>query len=530
MIVVSDIITGLNDSLSTALDKAQNMLNISSADIIDRFIIKSSIDARHGKQPKFVSSIGFLTRNDEKTLVKKINLRNVSFRAMSNDLPEFKYGKNTLKNNPVIVGFGPAGMFAGLVLARHGYFPIIIERGESVDNRVKSVETFWETGKLNTQSNVQFGEGGAGTFSDGKLTTRINDPLCDFVLNELVRFGAPDAIKKKAKPHIGTDKLRNIVKEVKAEIIRLGGQVLTCSQLTDITVRNGKIEQITVNGSSLPCSALFLAIGHSARDTFAMLMKKAIMFEAKPFSMGVRIEHLQTDINAALYGKYTEHPMLPQGEYQLSLRKNDRAVYTFCMCPGGVIVPSSSETGTVVTNGMSEYARDKKNANSALVVSVSPKDFGDNPNNAIEFQRKYERIAFSAGGEDYSAPAQTVGCFMRQKIGLEIGRIVPSYALGVKPCDFNAILPPFVTSMMRDGLLCFGRKMRNFNANDAVLTGLETRTSSPVRILRDENYQSISVKGLFPCGEGAGYAGGIMSAAVDGIKTALSFMKQYKPL
>ncbi len=530
MIVVSGIVTALCDDISVAIDKAQKLLNVDSADIKECFVIKTSIDARHRKQPQFVSSIGFITTQNEEYIVRKCNNKNITFRQMSSALPQIIYGDKVLVNRPVIAGFGPAGMFAGLVLAQNGYSPIIIERGEDVDKRVESVEKFWQSGKLNTQSNVQFGEGGAGTFSDGKLTTRINDPLCDYVLNEFVRFGAPDEIRKKAKPHIGTDKLRNIVKEIKKEIVRLGGEVLTNTQLTEIYLKNGKLDSISINGNNIACSALFLAIGHSARDTFEMLMQKTILLEAKPFSIGVRIEHLQSDINNGLYGKYVGHPMLSQGEYQMSLRKNDRAVYTFCMCPGGMVVPSSSEAETVVTNGMSEFARDRKNANSALVVSVSPKDFGENPRDAIEFQRKYERAAFKAGGGDYKAPAQTVGCFLKQKEGLEINRIVPSYALEVNPCDFNVIFPSYISSMMRDGLVSFGRKIRKFDVNDAILTGIETRTSSPVRILRDDNHEAVSAKGIYPCGEGAGYAGGIMSAAVDGIKTALKFMQKYKPM
>ncbi len=529
MIVVSNIITKLNDDISVAFNKACKLLNIGSNAIDDIFIIKTSIDARHNKEPQFVSSVGILVKCDEEKCVKRCNNKNVSIRIQNDGIPSFEYGTETLENRPIIAGFGPAGMFAGLILAQNGYRPIILERGQDIDRRVKSVEDFWKTGKLNISSNVQFGEGGAGTFSDGKLTTRINDPLCEFVLKEFVRFGAPQEISRKAKPHIGTDNLRKIVKEIKNEIIRLGGEVLTSSKLSDIEVRNGKLCSVTVNGDKLPCSTLVLAIGHSARDTFQMLMQKSIMFEAKPFSVGVRIEHLQEKINEGLYGKYAGHPFLPQGEYQLSLRCGDRAAYTFCMCPGGIVVPSSSEQDSVVTNGMSEFARNKKNSNSALVVSVSPEDFGTDPKNAIEYQRKFEKAAFVAGGSNYSAPAQTVGCFLDGRKGIEINSVDPSYALGVKECDFNAIFPSYISSMMKDGLISFGRKIRGFDAKDSVLTGIETRTSSPVRILRNEFGESISTKGLYPCGEGAGYAGGIMSAAVDGIKTALCIMKKYKP-
>ena len=344
-----------------------------------------------------------------------------------------------------------------------------------------------------------------------------------------MRFGAPDEILKKAKPHIGTDNLRNVIKEIKNEIIRLGGTVLTSTQMTDVIIKNGQLDGLMAGANSLPCQALILAIGHSARDTFNLLFEKNIAVETKPFSVGVRIEHLQSDIDAGLYGKYAGHPMLPKGEYQLSLRNNDRAVYTFCMCPGGFVVPSSSEKGSVVTNGMSEFLRDGKNANSALVVSVSQSDFGSNPWDAIEFQRKYEQLAFLAGGKNYCAPAQTVGDFLNKKEGLNIGRVNPSYSLGVNSCDFNSIFSKSISDMIELCLNDFGRKIHGFNAPDAVLTGIETRTSSPIRILRDADHQSISVKGIYPCGEGAGYAGGIMSAAVDGVKTAISIMKSYAP-
>lgn len=530
MIVVSDVVTNLNDNSNSSIEKAKKILEIPESEISDCFVLKTSIDARHRKTPQLVSSVGFITNKDEKKLVSKLNNSKVSCREISSSLQNICIGKEKLNARPIVVGFGPAGMFAGLVLAKYGYRPIIIERGADVDTRVKDVSSFWQTAKLNAQSNVQFGEGGAGTFSDGKLTTRINDPLCDFVLNEFVKFGAPSEIIKKAKPHIGTDYLREVVKAIKNEIISLGGEVLNHSKLTDFSIKNGKIDRVFVNDSPIPCSALILAIGHSARDTFEMLHNKDILMQTKPFSIGVRIEHLQDDINFGLYGKYAGHPLLSKGEYQLSLRKNDRAVYTFCMCPGGTVVPSSSEADTVVTNGMSVFARDGKNANSALVVSVSQRDFGDNPMDAINFQRKYEKAAFSAGGGNYSAPAQNVGAFLTQKSELKIGRVKPTYSLGVKECDFNAIFPSEISDMMRCGLVDFGRKIRGFDANDAILTGIETRTSSPVRILRGEEMQSVSVNGLYPCGEGAGYAGGIMSAAVDGIKVALALIRKYKPL
>ena len=525
MIVVSNVSCNINENNEIAFEKAIKSVKISKSNVLNCVVLKKSIDARHKNNIKFIFTIGIQTNLNEEKFVKCS--KNIIYRKKTEASIECIKGHKKIEHSPIIVGFGPAGMFAGLILAQNGYKPIIIERGEDVDSRVKSVENFWKTGKLNTESNVQFGEGGAGTFSDGKLTTRINDPLCEYVLNQFVKFGAPEDILYKAKPHVGTDNLRNIVKNIKKEIIDLGGQVINNAKLTDICF-NDSINKIYINNQPYPCSVLIIAIGHSARDTFQMLFSKNIAVECKPFSVGVRIEHLQKELNYALYGEYAEHPAISQGEYQLSLRKNDRAVYTFCMCPGGTVVPSSSEEGGVVTNGMSEYARNKENANSALVVSVSPSDFGNNPINAINFQRNLEKKAFNLS-KNYSAPAQTVDCFLKNKIGLNVTKVKPSYSLGVKACNFNDIFPDYISTMMRDGLNDFNRKISGFNANYAVLTGVETRTSSPIRILRNDNKESISVKGLYPCGEGAGYAGGIMSAAVDGIKTAIAIMNEYKP-
>ncbi len=439
-------------------------------------------------------------------------------------MPERSVQDNNKK--VVIAGFGPAGMFAALTLAEYGFEPLVIERGACVDERVQIVNNFWTKAQLDPSTNVQFGEGGAGTFSDGKLTTRIKDPLCRHVLEKLVEFGAPEEILIKAKPHIGTDRLRKVVKNIREKVIELGGKVRFNSVLTDFDTENGKIKSVTINGSEvIPCDALILAIGHSARDTFEMLYNKKIFLEPKPFSVGARIEHKQSDVNRSLYGKHWNNSNLPQGEYQLSYRSGERAVYTFCMCPGGTVVPSSSETETVVTNGMSEFARDGENANSALVVSVSPEDFGGDPLDGVKFAREIERKAYMLAGKNYSAPASTVGSFLEGKGSMHGAEVMPTYAIGVTECNFDGLFPKQVTEMMRIGLNIFSRKMKCFGNRNAVLTAPETRTSSPVRITRNENMTSLSVDGMYPCGEGAGYAGGIMSAAVDGVKCALKIIE-----
>ena len=433
----------------------------------------------------------------------------------------------TWAHPPVIVGLGPAGLFAGLLLARAGLHPLILELGQDVDSRVKAVEAFWQKGTLNPRSNVQFGEGGAGTFSDGKLTTRIGDPLCAFVLAEMHRHGAPQEILWQAKPHVGTDLLRGIVKGIRMEILALGGQVLFETPMTGLVTDNGRLHGVQTPAGTIPAEALLLAPGNSARDLFAMLHGAGVAMSAKPFSVGVRIEHRQDTIDRALYGDWAGHPLLPQGEYQLSHRRDDRAVYTFCMCPGGVVVPAASQEGTVVTNGMSLHARDGANANAALVVSVSEADFGGNPLDGIAFQRQLEAAAYQAAGGSYAAPAQSVGHFLSGKPGFgdAVGdTVAPSYALGVEPHNFHNLFPQAIAHLLQEGITRFGRKLPGFDTPHALLTGVETRTSCPLRILRGEDRQAVGLSGLYPCGEGAGYAGGIMSAAVDGIRTALALL------
>ena len=486
-------------------------------------IARKSIDARRG-EISFVYTVYGEVEGGGKT-ASRIASAGGELRLHSE--PELcpARGGTPLAHRPVVVGFGPAGMFAGLLLAAEGYRPLILERGGSVEDRIAAVERFVRAGDLDPECNIQFGAGGAGTFSDGKLTTRISDPLTAWVMETLRGLGAPDDILYKAKPHIGTDVLRRVVKNADEKIRSLGGEI----RYRTAARRIGDGRLTTPDGE-IPFDALILATGHSARDTMGELISAGFAVEAKPFSVGLRAEHLQRDIDEALFHEHAGDPSLGRGEYQLSYRRGERGCYTFCMCPGGVVVPSASEAGGVVTNGMSERARDGVNANAAVCVSVHPSDFGGSPLEAIAFQRELERRAFDAGGRDYAAPYQTVGDFMTGGRGTAYSRIVPTYRDGaVTPADFSALLPSFVTEMLREGLADFGRKLRGYDDPAVPLTGIETRTSSPVRILRGEDGCAPGRPGIYPCGEGAGYAGGIVSAAVDGVRTALKLMAASGP-
>ncbi|MGL5380780.1 NAD(P)/FAD-dependent oxidoreductase, partial [Clostridium sp.] len=426
-----------------------------------------------------------------------------------------------------------AGIFAALLLAEKGYKPLVIERGEDVDKRTITVDKFWETGELNLESNVQFGEGGAGAFSDGKLTTRIKDTRCDYVLKELVKAGAPEEITYIGKPHVGTDLLKEVVKNIRKKIISLGGEVRFSSKLEIINSKDGKVESIVVNGENIKCENLILAIGHSSRDTYTMLNDIGVFMEPKAFAIGVRIEHPQTVINKSQYGDAHEHPRLKAAEYRLTYqsKKLERAVYSFCMCPGGVVVAAASEENRLVSNGMSYHARDLDNANSALVVTVGPEDFeGDSALSGMEFQRHYEELAYKLGGGNHKAPVQLVGDFMNDKVSEKLGKVTPSYTAGYVFKDLRECLPSYVVEALKEAIVEFDRKIKGYGSADAVLTGIETRTSAPVRIKRNDGLESISFEGLYPAGEGAGFAGGIISAAVDGLKVAEKIINKYKPL
>lgn len=496
-------------------------LNINQSDIQYAFVHKRSIDARKKNELHFIASIDLkLNISEEKIANKK------SFVSLVDEyqyiLPKSKH----LEKRPVIVGSGPCGLFAALILAEAGQEPIIIERGKDVDSRTQDVSRFWSGGALNPSSNVQFGEGGAGTFSDGKLNTGTKDSRSRKVLMEFVNHGAPKEILYLAKPHIGTDMLKSTVRNLRNRIIDLGGEVFFETQLIDIHGTDGKLDSIEVchhhTRRKIYTDDLILAIGHSARDTFEMLRNNGIQMEQKSFSVGVRIEHLQEAVNKRQFGEFWNSRYLPAADYKLAVHlKNGRGVYTFCMCPGGTVVAAASEEGRVVTNGMSEFARDKINANSALLVGVNPDDFGSTDVLAgVELQRQLESKAFKCGGENYHAPVQRVEDFLNGERTTRLGSVIPSYQPGYELTNLDLCLPRYIVDSLQEGLIQLDKKLNGFANGDAVLTAVESRSSSPVRILRGENMQSVSLSGLFPCGEGAGYAGGIMSAAVDGIKAA----------
>ena len=527
---INNIILDIEENIEALKKKVAKKLKVEEGSIKNFKILRESIDARKKNSIKFNYTVELNCDKEEK-LVKRCRDKDVRLEEQKKE-EKFVFGQNPLSTRPVIVGMGPTGMFAGLILAENGYKPIIIERGEDVDQRTKSIDEFWKSGKLNINSNVQFGEGGAGTFSDGKLTTRIKDKRCDFVLQRFVECGAPEEIMYVGKPHIGTDILKDVVKNIRNKIISLGGEVHFNNKLEDITFKDKKIKSIKVSGKEIPCEVLILAIGHSARDTYEMLFEKEIFMECKPFAIGARIEHPQHMIDLNQYGKFAGHPRLKAADYRLVHNTKDkRGVYSFCMCPGGYVVAAASEDNRLVTNGMSYYDRAGKNANSAVVVSVTSEDFGSNhPLAGMEFQRKYENLAYIAGGRDYKAPIQLVGDFMNDRKSTKIGLVEPTYKPGYELTDLRNCLPKEVTEALKEGLYSFDKKIKGFADENAVLTGIETRTSAPVRISRNEKLESISLKGLYPAGEGAGYAGGIMSAAVDGIRVAENLMKEWKPL
>lgn len=470
-------------------------------------IRKKSLDARDKNNIRFIYTIEFSAEKQENTPI-------VYERLPSNKQP---------KSDVVVVGSGPAGLFCALRLLDHGVAPILIERGAPVEEREKDLQIFFTEKRLQENSNVQFGEGGAGTFSDGKLNTQTHSALNREVLEIFVRYGAPKEILWLQKPHIGSDNLKKVVKNMREDILSRGGKVLFHTRLTDITVQDGRLTAVTISTPSgeqkMPVSALVLAIGHSARDTFARLHSRGVCMRQKDFAVGVRIEHLQSDIGFAQYGKaYTQ---LPAADYKLVSHATERAAFTFCMCPGGFVMPAASEEGGVVTNGMSNYARDEKNANSALIAQVTRADFdSDSPLAGVEFQRKLERAAFLAGGGKYVAPIQRVGDFLQNRTSDRFGGVLPSYAAGTAFADLSAVLPAPIVTTLQAAITDMDRRLKGFASPDALLTAVETRTSSPLRIERDESMQSVNVKCLYPCGEGAGYAGGITSSAADGLRVA----------
>ena len=520
MIVINNIKIRKDLSSNEIFEETIKKNKIKKEDILNWHIAKKSIDARNKDDVHYTYSIAFKLKDEHK--YRHFN------KANDIKLPEIKTN-NLDSKRPVIVGAGPSGLFSALTFIQNGLAPIVIEQGECVENRKATVDSFLKNGKLNPLSNVQFGEGGAGTFSDGKLTTGISSPFCKKVLQEFVNFGAPEQILYLSKPHIGTDNLIHIIKNMREYIISKGGTFLFNTKVINFNTDNNRISSVVCVQDSktitIPASHLVLAIGHSSRDTFEMLYKNGVNMEKKNFSVGVRIEHLQEDINKAQYGTITKLK-LPPAEYKLAYHSpNGRSCYTFCMCPGGVVMASSSEENTIVTNGMSYFLRDGKNANSAVLVNVVPEDFEDSsPLSGIYFQKDLEEKAFALGGSNYYAPIQRLEDFIQNKKSEFIGSVKPTYLPGVTLSNLNDILPEFVATTLKEGLAYFDTKLKGFANPNSILTGLETRSSSPVKIPRNENFVS-NIAGIYPCGEGAGYAGGIMSAAVDGIKCAIAILE-----
>ena len=524
MIRISNIKIYEDISNEEILNKVIKKFNIKKEDINNWNISKKSVDARKKNDVHYSYSIDIDIKN-ENSLLNKKNISKIEISKTQ------KIQINLNKSiNPIIIGAGPSGLFAALTFIENGYKPIIIEQGESVENRVKTISNFTDNGILNTNSNVQFGEGGAGTFSDGKLTTNINSPYCKKVLELFVKFGAPEQILYLTKPHIGTDNLINILQNMRKYIILNGGEFKFNTKFIDFETINNHISKINILHldtnieETIKCDTLILAIGHSSRDTFYKIHEKGLILEPKNFSVGVRIEHLQSEINKSQYGTQTKLK-LPPAEYKLAYHQEDgRSCYTFCMCPGGTVMPSSSEENTIVTNGMSNFARNGKNANSAVLVNITPADFKkQNPLSGIDFQKDLEKKAFILGGSNYFAPIQRFEDFDKNIKSTFIGSVEPTYKPGVTLSNLNTIMPDFVSNTLKNGIKYFDTKLNGFANPDSILTGMETRSSSPVKILRNEDFVS-NINGIYPCGEGAGYAGGIMTASVDGIKTAFKII------
>jgi uncharacterized FAD-dependent dehydrogenase len=536
---------GLQDDESGLRRKIARLLEIRDDDLTGYELLRQSIDARKRGRVCIVYTVAAEVCHEDRVLARRIS-------GVDRFVPE-QYccpqpGTEPLVDPPVIIGMGPAGLFAGLLLSQLGYRPLLLERGEDVESRRERVSAFWSSGTLDGESNIQFGEGGAGTFSDGKLTTLIRDSRCRKVLRELVAAGAPEQILYLNKPHVGTDHLQKVVKNLRTAIIDNGGSVRFKSRVTDLTIGDGAIRGVVVNGSGqIDSRVVLLATGHSARDTYAMLLERGVVLSQKPFSIGVRVEHPQCLIDTAQYGPQAGHPRLEPADYKLAYHAPGypsggipirwmgrtgtagRSAYTFCMCPGGQVIAAASEPGGVVTNGMSNFLRNGSNANSALLVGVSPEDYGsDHPLAGIEWQRHWERLAFTVGGGGYRAPVQLLGDFMAGRVSRGFGGVTPSYRPGTTLAELDDCLPSFVTATMRQAIPCFDARVQGFAMPEAVLTGVETRSSSPVRIDRDGQLLS-SIRGLYPVGEGAGYAGGIITAAVDGIRAAEQVISRFKP-
>ena len=513
MIRIRDIALPPEHDHNQLLYEAARSLKISASKIRKLTLVRRSVDARKKPDVKIIYTVDVTIDGSEQKILKQSGCK----RAAIAQKTYYKVPSAVSTERPMVVGFGPAGMFAALVLAMAGLRPIVLERGEDAKSRHEKVERFFATGQLDTRSNVQFGEGGAGTFSDGKLNTGVNNERIGWILEQFVKAGAREDILFDAKPHIGTDVLLEVVQSIRHRIISLGGEVRFNTQVTGICTENGALTGLITEQETIACTKAIFAIGHSARDTFSMLLQQGIAMEPKPFSMGVRIEHKQNMVNKAQYG--TEDLPLPPADYKLVKHLDAETVYTFCMCPGGFVVAAASEEGGVVTNGMSYADRDGENANAALLVTLNPADFPyEGVLGGVRWQREIEQRAFAVSGS-YRAPAQLVGDFLDKKPSTGCGEVIPTYRPGVHWCDLHDVLPPKITGAIEEALPLLDRNLAGFASRDAVLTAPETRSSSPVRILRGESKES-SLNGLYPSGEGAGYAGGIMSAAIDGMMSA----------
>ena len=529
MLRVFEITLPLEHTEDTLVRAIADALHVPSRDLLSWEIRRQAIDARKKTSIRLIYTVDVSVRQEERLDGAGLGHRVIPRPDESYQLP--RPGPEILRHRPAVVGSGPAGLFAGLMLAQAGYRPVILERGKAIEERCRDVERFWQDGVLNPESNAQFGEGGAGTFSDGKLSTLINDVRCRKVLEELAAAGAPPAILVSNKPHIGTDQLRQVVRTIRELIICQGGEVRFLNRVTGLRVRDGQLCGLEINDAGVcECEAAVFAVGHSSRDTFTMLFKRGLTMIAKPFSVGMRIEHPQRLIDQAQYGASAGHPRLGPAEYKLAYHAQDgRSAYTFCMCPGGEVIAAASDPGGIVTNGMSLQARGGPNANSALLVNVGLADFpDDHPLSGFRFQREWEAAAFSAAGKGFAAPVQLLADFLGGRTSTHLGQVAATYRPAVVPTDLRACLPAYVCDTIKQAIPAFARRLKGFDLPDAVLTGVETRSSCPVRLVRGKDLQA-SIRGLYPAGEGGGYAGGIMSSAVDGIRIAEAIIARFSP-
>lgn len=524
MLRVSQVKVSLDEDEKLLENKLRSKLKLGKKTVMSYQIHRRNIDARDKRMIYFVYSIDVKLEKDKEKEILHKKIKDVT-KAPQGYSYYLQRGTTFIKHRPIVVGFGPAGIFASYMLAKHGFQPIVFERGEDVDSRSRSVDTFFGGGALNEESNIQFGEGGAGTFSDGKLTARSKDPRVQMIYDTFVSFGAPKEIVFESLPHIGSDRLKGVIKKMRNEIIRLGGEIHFSSRVDELLIENQQIKGVVVNGNKYASEHVILALGNSARDTIMKFNEQGLAMEAKDFAIGVRVEHKQTFINQASYHEFANHSSLSAASYFLS---NQKGVYTFCMCPGGSVVAATSLKEHVVVNGMSDYARDKENANSAILVQVDRTIYGDDLFAGMKFIDEIERKAYIAGGSNYQAPAQLVKDFLAKKKSTKLGNIDASYPIGVTLCNLDEILPLSICDRMREAIYDFDRKMNGFINEDAVLTGVETRSSSPIRILRDkDSMMSVNILGIYPCGEGAGYAGGIISSAIDGVKCAEKIINEF---